>query len=119
MPSRQPPRPTSTENVVTQVNALIDLLGKLLNARYGYATVTFPGGVNFSDPTEVTHGLGTGALLRLATIDGLNIGTPLNAAPVIYAYAGTTVDKMKFQAVTTDGSSPAASTVVGFWWFVL
>jgi hypothetical protein len=88
----------------------LDTGGRSAGIRFGSGTLTWPGGSAFTNATSVTHGLGTTPAAVLVTGSG---GATLVTA--------NTVGATTFNALgcTIDGSTPAASTTITFYWLAI
>jgi hypothetical protein len=102
---------------------LVDGLGKIRisELNFGIATITWPGGFNFSNVLQVAHGLSrqpTASGAVFVTINGL-AQPGLNALPIVEAHAGNTAQLIGFQANTSDGQNPPNTATTGFYWLAI
>jgi len=102
-----------------QIRAITDDLAALaravrwvagLHVRFGFDTVTYAGGSRYSASTTVTHGLEKTPVVVFTQSQGID-----------YATRPTSVGGTTFQVAANriDGSLPAASTEVGFYWLTI
>lgn len=95
-----------------------DLLEGKLKIAYGRSTCTWPGGSNFSNSVQVTHGIdvrGSG----YGTIQCTPTSTGSIFLVTFVAIPGATTTQIQVQAFTTDGTSPLATDTTGFFWLVI
>jgi len=70
------PRPTTQENLLGGVTALVDALERGIAGKrvaFGTGTLTWPGGNNGSNGLTVAHGLGVAPVIVIANCSGQNI----------------------------------------------
>lgn len=93
-----------------QLAGSIDTAGQSIGVRFGLGTLEYPGGSpSFTDDTTA-HGLGRTPVAAFAVANHSNtfIGTKtLDATDLVV------------QGRTVDGSSPAAASLVNYYWLVI
>lgn len=111
-PDDDPARQQKFEAIV---RAMPGFGGKSIEIRFGTATGTWPGGSPRANNDSTSHGLGRAPVVVLVTVTS---SPSASWFPVVATFAYTSTG-FSFSAVTSDGSSPAATTAYAVAWIAI
>lgn len=122
------PRPDSYENLLAGVTQLVDALERQMaqlaapqagrKIAFGKGTLTWGGGSPFATSPNVAHGLGVIPAVLVPNALGASATIEL-FSPITLGSAVLDATNFSAQAVTVDGSSPAAGHILTICWLAI